>query len=77
MWHKKHVLVKCHSKAVVQVLHTGKNRDTIQAIVTKKIWFESAVADISLSYVHVRGKHLCQVGRVPNPGCLLFTEISF
>ena len=56
LWHRKHVLIKCDNDAVVQVLQTGKTRDPFLATVARNIWFESAIADVSLSYVHIRGR---------------------
>ena len=56
LWHRKHVLIKCDNDAVVQVLQTGKTRDPFLATVARNIWFESAIGDVSLSYVHIRGK---------------------
>ena len=56
LWHRRHVLIKCDNDTVVQVLQTGKIRDPFLATVARNIWFESAIGDVSLSHVHIRGK---------------------
>ena len=55
-WHRKQVLIRCDNEAVVQVLKSGRTRDPFLATCARNIWFESALADVSLIYTHIRGR---------------------
>ena len=54
-WSGRKVLVKCDNEAVVSVLRSGRTRDPYLGACARNIWYVSALADIDLQYVHIRG----------------------
>ena len=56
LWRGKRILVKCDNHAVVQVLTSGKTRDPFLGACARNVWFEAALLDVELQYVHVMGK---------------------
>ena len=57
MWKGKRILVKCDNDAVVHVLASGKTRDPYLGACARNVWFEAALLDVELQYVHVMGKN--------------------
>ena len=55
-WKGKRILVKCDNDAVVHVLNTGRTKDPYLGACARNVWFESALFDVDLQYIHVMGK---------------------
>ena len=49
------VLIRYDNEAVVSVLRSGRTRDPYLRACAMIIWYVSALADIDLHYVHIRG----------------------
>ena len=56
MWQGKQITLKCDNEAVVSVINTGVTKDNGLAALSRNIWLETALRDIQLKLVHVRGK---------------------
>ena len=56
MWQGKHIVLGCDNEAVVSVVNTGVTKDNGLAALGRIIWLETALRDIQLKLVHVRGK---------------------
>ena len=56
MWKRKQIGVKCDNQAVVSVINTGITRNNGLGALVRNIWFETALWDIKLKVVHIRGK---------------------
>ena len=54
-WSGRKVLVRCDNEAVVSVLRSGRTHDPYLGACARNIWYVSALADIDLQYVHIRG----------------------
>ena len=48
--------MKCDNAAVVNVLRSGKTKDPFLGVCARNLWFESALADVDMQYVHIIGK---------------------
>ena len=55
-WACKKLRVKCDNIAVVDVLTTGKTKDTILACCARNTWLLSAIYNISIHIEHIPGK---------------------
>ena len=49
------MLISCDNEAVVSVLRSGRTRDPYLVACARNNWYVSALADIDLQYVHIRG----------------------
>ena len=54
-WAGKKVLIKCDNEAVVTVLRSGRARDPFLGTCARNIWYVSALSDMDIQYVHIRG----------------------
>ena len=54
-WAGKKVLIKCDNEAVVTVLRSGRARDPFLGACARNIWYVSALSDMDIQYVHIRG----------------------
>ena len=54
-WAGRKVLIKCGNKAVVTVLRSGRARDPFLGACVRNIWYVSALSDMDIHYVHIRG----------------------
>ena len=55
-WKNKRIHVFCDNIAVVQVLNTGKARDSILATCARNVWLIAAIFNIELKFSHISGK---------------------
>ena len=55
-WKNKKVQIHCDNMAVVQVLNTGKARDSILATCAGNIWLIAAMYSIEFYFSHVSGQ---------------------
>ena len=55
-WKNKRIHVFCDNVAVVQVLNTGKARDSILATCARNVWLIAAMFNIELKFSHISGK---------------------
>ena len=56
-WSNKKLRIKCDNMAVVEVLTSGKTKDSILATCARNIWLLSAMFNISIHIEHIPGKH--------------------
>ena len=49
------MLIKCDNEAVVTVLRSGRARDPFLGTCAWNIWYVSALSDMDVQYVHIRG----------------------
>ena len=56
-WTGKRVLVKCDNQAVVSTLTCGRARDPFLGACAHNIWYETALRDIDVQYIHVLGQN--------------------
>ena len=54
-WAGTHILFFCNNAAVVQVVDTGKTRDSLLPTCLRKIWMITAIHDIKISIKHIAG----------------------
>ena len=54
-WAGRKVLIKCDNEAVVAVLRSGRVRDPFLGACARNIWYASALSDMDIQYVHIRG----------------------
>ena len=54
-WKQCKVRVRCDNQAVVQVLSSGRTKDTILAVCAHNIWFGAARFDVVIRYDHIQG----------------------
>ena len=54
MWKNKHILLRC-DETVVSVVNTGVTKNNGLAALARNIWLETALRDIQLKLVHVKG----------------------
>ena len=52
-WSSQRVLIKCDNQAVVASLNSGHARDPYLGACARNIWYEAALKDIDIQYVHV------------------------
>ena len=55
-WANKQIHVFCDNMAVVEVLNTGKARDSILAMCSRNIWLISATFNVQFQFTHIAGK---------------------
>ena len=55
-WANKQIHVFCDNMAVVEVLNTGKARDSILATCARNIWLISAMFNVQFQFTHISGK---------------------
>ena len=55
VWQGRVIQVKCDNMAVVQVLQSGKTRDSTLACIARNIWLEKATHDFELVVDHIPG----------------------
>ena len=55
-WRHSSVKIFCDNHSVVQVVKTGKTRDTFLALCIRNMWLQTAVYDITLVIEHIAGK---------------------
>ena len=55
-WENKQIYKFCDNMAVVEVLNTGKARDSVLAMCARNIWLISAMFHIHLNVTHIAGK---------------------
>ena len=58
-WANKQIHVFCDNMAVVEVLNTGKARDSVLAMCARNIWLISAIFNIQFKFTHISGKQNC------------------
>ena len=51
------MLVKCDNQAIVSTLTSGRARDPFLGACARNIWYETALRDIDVQYVHVLGQN--------------------
>ena len=56
-WKGRRVLIKCDNQAVVVTLNSGHARDPYLGACARNIWYEAALNDVDIQYVHVMGKN--------------------
>ena len=56
-WKDKYIEVFCDNLAVVQVLQTGKARDSRLATFVRNIWLITSIFNIHLAITHIPGKN--------------------
>ena len=56
-WKDKTVEIKCDNMAVVEVLRSGKVRDSILAMCARNIWLLSAMFNVEVVVNHIPGSH--------------------
>ena len=56
-WKDKTIEIKCDNMAVVEVLRSGKARDSILATCARNIWLLSAMFNVELLVNHIPGSH--------------------
>ena len=56
-WADKKVKIHCDNQAVVEVLTTGKTKDSFLATCARNIWLTTAIFNIEIIVIHVPGKH--------------------
>ena len=57
MWAKKQIIIECDNEAVVSVVNSGVTKDTGLGALVRNIWLETALKDIQLKLIHVKGKN--------------------
>ena len=57
MWKNKQIVIKCDNEAVVSVVNTGVTKDNGLGAIVRNIWLETALRDIKLKLIHVKGKN--------------------
>ena len=55
-WQHKRILLKCDNMAVVDVLNTGRSRDSHLCAIARNILITCANLDIEAKFVHIPGK---------------------
>ena len=55
-WKIKKIRVKCDNMAVVEVLTSGKTKDSVLGTCARNIWMLSALFNISIHIEHISGK---------------------
>ena len=56
-WSGTRALVKCGNDAIVEVLNTGKAKDSFLGLCGCNIWYMAALADVDLKYLYVLAKN--------------------
>ena len=56
-WVKKKLLIKCDNDAVVKVLNSGRTCDPFGGACARNNWFQAALGDVDVKYVHVLGSN--------------------
>ena len=54
-WSGHKVLIRCDNEAVISVLRSGRTKDPYLGACARNIWYVSALANIDLQHVHIRG----------------------
>ena len=54
-WANKSIEIRCDNLAVVEVLSSGKARDSIMATCARNIWLLAAIYNINVMVTHIRG----------------------
>ena len=54
-WSNKKLHIKCDNMAVVEVLTSGKTKDSILATCVRNVWLLSAMFNISIHIEHIPG----------------------
>ena len=55
-WANKSIEIRCDNLAVVDVLSSGKARDSIMATCARNIWLLVAIYNINVMVTHIRGR---------------------
>ena len=55
-WANKQIHIFCDNMAVVEVLNTGKARDSVLDMCARNIWLISAMFNIQFKFTHIPGK---------------------
>ena len=55
-WSNKKLRIKCDNMAVVEVLTSGKTKDSILATCARNVWLLCAIFNISIHIEHIPGK---------------------
>ena len=55
-WANKRIKVHCDNMAVVEVLHNGRARDNILALLARNIWLICAMFNIHITVLHIPGR---------------------
>ena len=55
-WRNKKIQIYCDNMAVVQILNTGKARDTILATCARNIWLIAAMFNREFIFSHISGQ---------------------
>ena len=56
LWENQKVMICCDNQAVVEVLKTGKTKDSFLATCARNVWFITAIVNIEIVVIHVPGK---------------------
>ena len=55
-WRNKKIHIYCDNIAVVQVMNTGRTRDSILATCARNVWLIAAMYNIEINFSHISGK---------------------
>ena len=56
-WHHSVITIFCNNLWVIQVVETGRTRDSFLALCIRNIWLITATLDIQLDICHIPGIH--------------------
>ena len=57
VWRNKQIIIKYDNEAIVSVVNTGVTKDNGLGAIVRNIWLETALRDIKLKLIHVKGKN--------------------